>query len=375
MPRVSIVGSGFGALTAVSSLREAEPSLDITVVSPKPELIYYPGLIWVPSGLRSGEDLRIDLVPFFRRMQVTHHAAAATGLSADGRTLHTSDGGIVNDGLIIASGGRFIKKLPGIEHAITPCEGIVAAEAIRDRLKALDGGTVAMGFAGNPKEPASMRGGPIFEFLFGLDRQLRREGRRERFRIVFFTPAERPGNRLGPKAVDKLLGEMQKVGIETHLGHKLKGFTNDKVMTEGGEFAADLIVFMPGMTGNQWFDDTELPRSPGGLIQADAHCKVPGTERVYVAGDSGSFPGPEWMPKQAHMADLQAKAAAKNLLAELKGEPATATFDVELLCIVDANDRGMVVWRTEKRNWILPNSVAFHWLKRGFEWWYLRQYR
>jgi sulfide:quinone oxidoreductase len=375
MPRVSIVGSGFGALTAISSLREADPSLDITVVSPKPEFVYYPGLIWVPSGLRSGEDLRIDLSTFFRRMQVTHHAAAATGLSADGRTLHTSDGDIDNDGLIIASGGRFIKKLPGIEHAITPCEGIPAAEAIRDRLKALDGGTVAMGFAGNPKEPASMRGGPIFEFLFGLDRQLRREGRRERFRIVFFTPAERPGSRLGPKAVDKLLGEMHKVGIETHLGHKLKGFTADKVMTEGGELPADLIIFMPGMTGNQWFDNTELPRSPGGLIQADAHCKVPGTDRVYVVGDSGSFPGPEWMPKQAHMADLQAKAAAKNLAAELKGEPATATFDVELLCIVDANDRGMVVWRTEKRNWILPNSVAFHWLKRGFEWWYLRQYR
>ena len=42
-----------------------------------------------------------------------------------------------------------------------------------------------------------------------------------------------------------------------------------------------------------WFDATELPRSPGGLIQADAQCRVPGLERVYVAGDSGSFPSPE----------------------------------------------------------------------------------
>jgi sulfide:quinone oxidoreductase len=375
MQRVSIVGSGFGALTAISALREADPALGITVVSPRPEFVYYPGLIWVPSGLRTGEDLRIDLRPFFRRMGVTHRAAEATGLSADGRQLQTSDGEIENDGLIIASGGRFIKKLPGIEHAITPCEGIAAAEAIRDRLKAMDGGTVAMGFSGNPQEPSSMRGGPIFEFLFGLDRQLRREGRRERFRIVFFTPAERPGNRLGPKAVDKLLGEMRKVGIDTHLGHKLKGFAADKVTTEGGELAADLIIFMPGMTGNQWFDNTTLPRSPGGLIQADAHCKVPGLERVYVVGDSGSFPGPDWMPKQAHMADLQAKAAAKNLVAEMAGRPADATFNVELLCIVDANDRGMVVWRTEKHNWVLPSSVAFHWLKRAFEWWYLRQYR
>jgi sulfide:quinone oxidoreductase len=375
MQRVTIVGCGFGALTSVQTLREVGFKGDITVVSPRAEFVYYPGLIWVPSGLRRGDDLRLDLKGFFRRMGVSHVAAEATGLRDGGRLLETSAREVQNDGLIIASGGRFIKKLPGIEHAITPCEGIAAAEQIHDRLKALEGGTVAMGFSGNPNEPASMRGGPIFEFLFGLDRQLHREDRRERFRIVFFTPAERPGNRLGPKAVDKLLAAMHKAGIETHLGHKLKGFAADKVMTEGGDIAANLIVFMPGMTGNQWFDNTDLPRSPGGLLQADAQCRVPGFERVYVVGDSGSFPGPEWMPKQAHMADLQAKAAAKNLAAELAGREPTATFEVELLCIVDANDRGMVVWRTERRNLVLPWSPAFHWLKRFFEWWYLRHYR
>lgn len=375
MQRITIVGAGFGALTSVQTLRDGGFDGEISVVNPNSEFIYYPGLIWVPSGLRSGDDLRIDLTGFFRRMRVRHLAASATGLREGGRRLLTTGGEVENDGLIIASGGRFIKKLPGIEHAITPCEGIAAAEAIRDRLQAMDGGTVAMGFAGNPNEPASMRGGPIFEFLFGLDRQLHREGRRERFRIVFFTPAPRPGNRLGPKAVDKLLAEMAKVGIETHLGHKMHGFEADKVITEGGEIPADLIVFMPGMTGNTWFDETELPRSPGGLIQADAHCRVPGFDNTYVVGDSGSFPGPEWMPKQAHMADLQAKAAGKNLLAELAGQTPGETFKAELLCIVDANDRGMLVARTEKRNIVLPNSVAFHWLKRGFEWWYLRQFR
>ncbi len=375
MQRVTIVGSGFGALTSVQSLRKAGFTGELSVVSPRAEFVYYPGLIWVPSGLRSGDDLRLDLRRFFKRMRVNHIAAEATGLRDGGRTLETSTGEVANDGLIIASGGRFIKKLPGIEHAITPCEGISAAQQIRDRIQALDSGTVAMGFSGNPNEPSSMRGGPIFEFLFGLDRQLRNEGRRDRIRIVFFTPAERPGNRLGPKAVDKLLGEMKKVGIETHLGHKLKGFSADGISTEGGQIPADLIIFMPGMTGNFWFDNTELPRSPGGLLQADAQCRVPGFERVYVAGDSGSFPGPDWMPKQAHMADLQAEAAAKNLVDDLSGREPKATFAVELLCIVDANDRGMLVWRTEKRNLVLPSTRIFHWLKRGFEWWYLRHYR
>jgi sulfide:quinone oxidoreductase len=373
--RITIVGAGFGALTAAQWLRKSRVDAEITLVSPRAEFVYLPGLIWIPSGRRTARQLRIDLEPFFQRMDLIHRPAEATGLSEDARVLQTSMGPIENDGLIIASGGRFIKKLPGIEHAITPCEGIAAAENIRQRLRAMDGGTIAMGFSGNPKEPSSMRGGPIFEFLFGLDRQLRAEGRRDRFKLVFFTPAPRPGNRLGPKAVDKLLAEMARVGIETHLGQPLKGFGQDYVETEAGRFDANLIVFMPGLTGNAWFDQTSLPRSPGGLLQADAHCRVPGLERVYVAGDSGSFPGPDWMPKQAHMADLQARAAARNLAAELRGETPRAGFKVELLCILDANDQAMLVARNEKWNFVLPRSRVFHWMKRLYEWHYLRQYR
>ncbi|RNE90753.1 NAD(P)/FAD-dependent oxidoreductase [Marichromatium sp. AB31] len=375
MHRVTIVGSGFAALTAIQQLRKSNPDVEITLVSPAAEFVYLPGLIWVPPGLRRGEDLRIDLTRFLQRMRVRHVAAEATGLSHCGRTLETTQAPINNDGLIIASGGRFLKKLPGIEHAITPCEGIAAAERIRERIRAMDGGTIALGFAGNPKEPSAMRGGPMFEFLFGLDNQLRQEGRRERFELVFFTPAPRPGNRLGPKAVEGLLAEMRRRDIRTHLGHKLKGFSEHGVSTEGGDFAADLILFMPGMTGNTWFDNTELPRSPGGLIEAERTCRVPGYDRVYVAGDSGSFPGPEWMPKQAHMADLQARTAARNLLAEFAGQTPTETFRVELLCIVDANRDGMLVARNERFNLVLPSLRIFHWLKRFFEWNYLRRFR
>lgn len=374
MPSVTVVGSGFAALTAVRALHQAG-GIQIRVVSPKAEFVYLPGLIWIPAGLRRADDLRLPLDTWFRRLGVEHRAGEALGLSADGRVLETSAGPVENEGIIIASGGRFIKKLPGIEYAITPCEGIVAAERIRDRLLGMREGVIALGFAGNPLEPQAMRGGPIFEFLFGIDRQLRQEGRRGKFKLVFFSPADQPGNRLGPKAVAGLMAEMRKRDIETHLGHKLKGFSETGVRTEGGDFSADLIIFMPGMTGNAWFDNTDLPRSPGGLIQADSHCRVAGLERVYVAGDSGSFPGPDWMPKQAHMADLQARVAVRNLLAEFQGEMPNETFKVELVCIVDALDRGMLVARTEKHGLMLPSSRVFHWLKRAFEWWYLRPLR
>ncbi len=375
MNKVTVIGAGFAALTAVRHLRETDAELEITLVAPRASFVYLPSLIWLPSRKRKPEDLQLDLEHFFREHNVRYHQGSAVGLEDAGRTLLTDNGKVSNDGLIIASGGRFLKKLPGIEHAITPCEGIKAGEAIRDRLESMQGGTIAIGFAGNPKEPSAMRGGPMFEFLFGIDSQLRKEKRRDRFKLVFFSPAPKPGARLGPKAVDALLKEMAKRDIDTHLGHKLKQFTDHSVVSEGGEFPADLILFMPGMTGNTWFDNTELPRSPGGLLQADRFCRVNGWNKVYVAGDSGSFPGPDWLPKQAHMADLQATAAARNLMLEFEGKPPEHTYKPELVCIVDANNSGMLIARTEKRTIMLPSMSIFHWMKRGFEWWYLRVFR
>ena len=373
--RTTILGAGFGALSSVRELRKRGYQGAITLVAPRAELHYLPGTIWIPSGLRTREDLVVPLAPFFARTKVQHLAAEVTGLSPDGRTVHTSAGEVANDALVIATGGRFIKKLPGIEHAITPCEGIAAAEKIRDRLRTLTGGTIAVGFAGNPNEQSAVRGGPMFEYLFNIDTQLHRERRRSNFELVFFNPSKEPGQRLGEKAVAHLLAEMARRGIRTHLGHKMVRFEADKVVTEGAEFAADLILFMPGMTGNAWFDHTTLPRSPGGLLQADAQCRVNGMEQVFVVGDSGSFPGPDWMPKQAHMADLQAAAAAQNLLASLAGGVQSATFKVELMCIIDGGDQGSLVLRTPTRNVLLPRTRALHWLKRGFEKRYLAQYR
>ena len=372
---IVVLGTGFGALSTVRAVRAGGCTDPITMIGPRAELHYLPGTIWIPSGLRTRADLVVPLGNFFQRMNVQHHQASVTGLSDDGRVVHTTAGDVANHTLVIASGARFIRKLPGIEHAVVPCEGIDAAERVRDRLRAMDGGTIAIGFGANPHEPSAVRGGPMFEFLFGIERQLRREGRREQFKLVFFNPSPKPGIRLGEKTVAQLLARMQRQGIETHLRHKMLRFEADKVVTEGGEFAADLILSMPGLTGPAWLDQSTLPRSPGGMVAADAQCRVAGFERVYVVGDSGSFPGPDWMPKQAHMADLQAEAAAHNLLAELAGGRGERGFKVKLICIIDAIDQGTLVYRTEQRQIVLPPSRLMHWAKRRFERRYLKQYR
>jgi len=373
--KITIIGAGFAALTAIKEIRKNNKTIGITLIAPKAEFIYLPSLIWIPSGKRTGDDLRIDLATFFIKNNVNFFAGSVTGIQDGGRTVTTNNGDVKNDALLIASGGRFIKKLPGIENAITICEGIDAAEKMRDKIKSMDGGTITLGFSGNPKEPSAMRGGPMFELLFGLDTQLRQEGRRDKFKIIFFSPAKKPGARLGESAVKGILNEIQKRKIETHLGHKMKGFTANKIITEGGEIDTDLIIFMPGMTGPSFAPNTEMPLSPGGLIQSNMNCSVEDFEHVFVAGDAGSFPGPDWKPKQAHMANLQAIAAINNMLDGLEGKAATHTFKYELACIIDSNNKGTLAYRTEKRTLVLPSCRILHHTKKLFEWWYLRGYR
>ncbi len=374
MSHIVVLGSGFAGLTAVKTLRAQGYTDTISLISPKPELFYYPSLIWVPAGMRNEADLTVPLENFFKRQRVNYHQGVVQGLDPRQNRVLTDAGAVDYDYLLIASGGRFIKKLPGIEQVLTPCEGYAPTKAFSDRLNNLEGGTLAFGFSGNPQEPSAMRGGPMFEFLFGTDTLLRRQGRRNKFELVFFSPAPEPGKRLGEKAVKQLLKEMERRDIRTHLGHKMRGFEAGKVLTEGGEIQSDLTLFMPGMTGPAWLAESGLNLSEGGFIQVDEHCRAMGFENIFVAGDSGSFPGPDWIPKQAHISDLQAEAAAKNLLAVKANTPPRATYKVELICIVDTLNSGVLVYRNMQRTFLFGTFV-FHWAKRLFEWKYLRQYR
>jgi sulfide:quinone oxidoreductase len=77
---ITVIGAGFGALAAVRRLRKLDRHARITVIAPRAELHYLPGIIWIPAGLRKREDLIVPLANFFRRMNVRHVMGEVTGL-------------------------------------------------------------------------------------------------------------------------------------------------------------------------------------------------------------------------------------------------------------------------------------------------------
>ena len=77
MKRITVIGTGFAALSAARKLRQLDRQVEITVVGPRPELVFLPSLIWIPSGQRKAEDLRVPLQEFFRKSDIRFHAGEA----------------------------------------------------------------------------------------------------------------------------------------------------------------------------------------------------------------------------------------------------------------------------------------------------------
>ena len=375
MKRVIIAGSGFGGAASIRALRKTiGQNVEIILLSPRPELIYYPGLIWLPTRIRKPEDLVVNLSHFLTKNAVKHVPGSILAIEDGGRTIVSEGGRLTGDAVLIATGAQYLRKLPGIEHSLSICAGIDEAVRIRERLEKITHGTIAVGFSGNPEEPSAVRGGPAFEILFGIETWLCQQGRRQDVQLTFFSPASEPGNRLGPQAVRGLLAEMKRRGITTHLGEKLVNFSEEGVKTTGGKILADLIIFTPGLRGADWIANSSLTRSPGGFIRAERTCQVLDHPDLFVVGDTGSFPGPDWMPKQGHSADIQAEVAAENIKDHLAGRKATREFRVELVCIVDSLDSGTLIYRSESRNFLFKNSLM-HNAKAFFEGRYLARYR
>ncbi|HYW02471.1 MAG TPA: NAD(P)/FAD-dependent oxidoreductase [Gammaproteobacteria bacterium] len=348
MDRITVVGNGFAALSAVDRLRRREAGLEVVLVAPEPVLMDYPGRVRVPCGLRASKEVRVPLDGFLRRRRVRYQRARLTGLRRAGRLVLTDRGEIRADGLVSACGARFVENLPGIEHSISLADGGAAARARPDRIDLLEQGALA--FADNPLDHRASRGAPLLEVLFSVDTLLRRQGRRHRFALRLFSPAPTPARQLGPRAARLVSDEMQRRGIRRHLGEAPLRFDPGHVVTERGRTGADLICFMPGLAGPEWLAASGLSASPAGFLEADEFRRARTTGRVYVAGSCGGYPGPAWRSRDLRQSELQARAAADNPLSELRtgrpGEP----FRIRTSFTIDTLDAGILVYRTPRRD-------------------------
>ena len=365
-----VVGGGFAGLEAAIHLRKA--GLDVTLVSDRPYLWIYPTSIWIVTGERAFGDVCLDLADVARRNGFTFRQGKVESISGARRAVRVDGEELAADHLVLAIGGTPLRPV-GVEHTFGLSGSPENASRLHDALEKLlarGGGSIAMGFGGNPKDPSVVRGGPVFEVMFNVVHMLRKRGVRDRFQLAFFAPMPSPGERMGKKAVaaiQKMLGEM---GVEMRFGKKITAFEpgGPVVFEDGSRLESDLTVFIPAQGGHPVLVASDLPRNEAGFVRIDGGCAVPGFPGVWAVGDSAALEGPAWRAKQGHLAEVMARVAASNVAAEAAGRPERESYlpHVSITCLMDMGNGAAYVHRDETKEQMIPLPVVGHWMKQGW---------
>lgn len=111
-PRVCVIGGGFAGLNAAQQLKSAH--YDVTVVDPQPYLEWLPNVHEIISGIKSGEELRLDRRRIVERLG--HRFVQARALELNAAAVTLDNGQILPfDACVVSTGG--VQNDYGIEGA------------------------------------------------------------------------------------------------------------------------------------------------------------------------------------------------------------------------------------------------------------------
>ena len=373
MAKVLVLGGGFAGVEASIYLRKQ--GLDVTLVSDRDYFYIYPTAIWIPTGKATKKDVSVPLDALAMKHGFELIVDAVVKLEAKEKKVALQSGRVLDDfTYIVIAMGQDKLRHKGMEHTLSICGKPEEATLLYERLDALvqkGSGKIAMGFGGNPKDSSAVRGGPAFEVLFNVDTYLKEKGVRENFELTFFAPMQKPGQKMGEKALvmmDKMFTMSQ---IDKKVGSSITQFEADGISFEdGAKLASDLTMFISAGTGHSVLADSGLPLSDAGFVVTNVYNEIEGFEGIYAIGDSASLMGPEWRAKQGHVAEVMAKNVAYNIFNAIQNIDSKRSYinHLNILCMMDTGNGAALVYRNDKGGTIIPLPIIGHWLKKGWGW-------
>ena len=371
--KVLILGGGFAGVEAAIYLKKQE--LDVTLVSDRDYFYIYPTSIWIPTGEATKEDVSVPLdeLAFAHGFQVIIDPVTKFGAQEKKVTLQS--GRVLDDyEYIVVALGQDKLKHKGMENTLSICGKPEEATALYERLDTLvkkGSGKIAMGFGGNPQDTSAVRGGPAFEVLFNVDTYLKKKGLRDNFELTFFAPMEKPGQKMGEKALVMMDKMFKMTNIHKKVGSNITSFEADGIAFEdGSKLESDLTMFISAGTGHSIIADSGLPLSEAGFVVTNEYNEIEGFERIYAIGDTAALMGPDWKAKQGHVAEVMAKNVAYNIFHHQQNIDSKQSYmdHLNILCVMDTGNGAAFVYRDDKGGKMIPLPIVGHWMKKGWGW-------
>jgi NADH dehydrogenase len=337
--KVLILGSGFGGTYTLRHLVSAfnrNENVNITMVSNENFFLFSPLLHEAAAGGIEPRHIAYPIRRLHRRDRFQFIQANVTRIDLGAREVFTTAGELGYDYLILALGS--IASRPKLESDGT---SVLNLKTLKDAVWIRDTISGIFEAAIRETDPEKRRG--LLTFVVGgggytgiqlitelrdfICRDLLRfyrnlDHRQVRIILVESEPKiiAELHTRLGAYVMKQLIA----MGIEVRLRSRITRAWPDRVEINGTEIVpASTLIWTTGILANPVVAELKVPKDYIGRVLVNERLELPGFPEVFGVGDCAFFENPETgrpIPPRAHIALRQARIAARNIVADIRGQ-------------------------------------------------------
>lgn len=333
LPRVLIVGGGFGGIAAARSLRKQR--VGVVVLDRENHHVFQPLLYQVATASLSPASISRPIRTTLRDCENCDVAMATVeGIDLVNRRVVTQGGTAEYDYLVLAAGARhhyfgndgWEAMAPGLKSlsdatevrrrmllAFESAEHEGDAEARRAALTfaIVGAGPTGVELAGAIKEIASKTLPREYRYIDTATAQ-----------VILFEGGPRVLPGFPQKLSDRAKRDLERLGVEVRLGSQVSEVTDEGIRS-GSEFiAAQNVFWAAGVKASPIAETLGVQLDSGGRVFVGGDLSVPGHPEVFVIGDMAAFTptGAEWpLPGVAQVAMQMGSHVGRIIRGELTG--------------------------------------------------------
>lgn len=334
VPRVVIIGGGFGGLSAAVSLKGAP--VEILLIDRRNHHVFQPLLYQVATAGLSPGDIAAPIRWILRHQaNVRVWMGEITSIDPDRRVVLLDDGEAPYDYLIVAAGATHAYFGHDEWRHFAP--GLKTLEDALDMRRRV---LVAFEKAERETDPAVQRrmltfvvvgGGPTGVELAGALSEISRHALANDFRDIDPESARVILIEGGPRLLAAYQEDMsafakralERLGVNVWTGSIVTNVTEGQVHVGGETIEAGTILWAAGVSASPLGASLGAPTDRAGRVFVNDDLTVPGHPEVSVIGDLAALKQADgtWLPGVAQVAIQQGRHAGRNLRRVLQDQP------------------------------------------------------
>lgn len=330
-PKILILGAGYGGMMTAARLTKelGTNEADITLVN-KHNYHYQTTWLHEPAaGTLHHDRTRMPIEEVIDKNRVKFVQDTVVSIDKEAKKVKLENGELEYDYLVISLGFESETfGIPGVEEHAYSINNVNTARQIREHIE--------YQFAKYNNDPERTDASLTFivagagftgiEFTGELSERIPElckeyDVPREAVRLIIVeaAPSILPG--FDPELVEYTVNLFERRGVEFKTSTPIKAVTETGVVLEEGELKADTIVWTTGIRGNSIVEQSGF-ETMRGRVKVEKDLRVPGMEKVFVAGDCALIINEEInrpYPPTAQIAIQQAYTIARNIKALING--------------------------------------------------------